>query len=366
MRTGIAALPLHNGRCPRWLFSRMTRLSRAIIEILELEYGSHEILRRLADPYWFQAFGCVLGFDWHSSGLTTTVCGALKSALNSTELELAVAGGKGAASRATPNEIQKLADNFNLSSKKREQLERASKLTAKVDNALVQDGYQLYHHIFIFTKNGSWAVIQQGMNPESRYARRYHWLSDDIASFVEEPHTAICCDRREVEVLDLTAKASAQSRKLSLELVNSRDIFRYVKPNGQLTLDAYKLKFLALPASHWIRNVQKINAKTLHAIHTFQPQTYEELISIRGVGPATTRALALIAQLVYGAEPSWRDPVKYSFAHGGKDGTPYPVNRARYDESILTLQQAIENAKLGHREKLAAIKRLNNLKLADL
>ncbi|MCD6575546.1 MAG: DUF763 domain-containing protein [Nanoarchaeota archaeon] len=338
MHTGVANLPLHYGKAPRWLFDRMTKLSGEIAEIIVDEYGQDEFLRRLSDPFWFQAFGCVLGFDWHSSGLTTTVLGALKVSLNEKNLGIQVAGGKGATSRKTPNEIENT--QFNLSTKKIEKLVKASKLSAKVDNSLIQDGFQLYHHNFIFTEKGKWTVIQQGMN--NSWARRYHWLSEDVKTFVEEPHSAIISDMKKEKVLNLTAKESKETRQATLDLVNSKDI-------------------LTLPKRHEIlkKDLSPRAMKVVNLIYEFQPKNYEELISIKGVGPKTIRALTLISDLIYGTKASWRDPVKYSFAHGGKDGIPYPVDRPIYDKNIQILKDAIENAKVGKKEKLLAFKRLS-------
>lgn len=355
MRTGVAYLPLHFGKCPPWLFSRMRELSRAIVEVLLAEFGQKEVLRRMADPYWFQAFGNVLGFDWHSSGLTTTVCGALKEALNKAELEIWVAGGKGKTSRKAPQEIEKIGEKMGLTSKKVEKLKRASRLAAKVDNSAVQDGYQLYHHIFLLSERGNWAVIQQGMNPENHYARRYHWLSDELKSFVEEPHSGFWAVRREQRVLNMTAKESKEARKISVDLVcdGPKHLRKFFQPGNQSTLQIWSREepiVLKMP--------RQVNWKVLDQLYESQPRNYEEVLEFRGVGPKTIRALALISELVYGARASWRDPVKFSYAHGGKDGVPYPVNRKRYDASIRTLREAIEMAKIGRREKLEALKRL--------
>jgi len=361
MRTGIANLPLHTGHCPPWLFKRMRSLSSAIAEIIIDEEGPSGFLRKISDPFWFQAFGNVLGFDWHSSGLTTTVCGALKEALKP-EMGIAVAGGKGKVSRKAPQEIISKADVLNLRDQEITKLVKASKLSAKVDNCLVQDNYQLYHHLFVFTEKGEWAVIQQGMNPSNKFARRYHWLSEDVENFVEEPHSAICCNKKEQKVLDLTAKKSKEVRKISLDLIRDGELCKYVLVGGQTTLTAFteKLKVLNLPSHHFVADDFRLNKETLKRAYECQPSSFEELVSLKGVGPKTIRALALISHLIYGAEPSWRDSVKFSFAHGGKDGHPYPVNRKVYDKSVLTLQQAIEQAKLGQKEKLIALKRLKN------
>jgi len=356
MRTGLANLPLHTGHCPKWLFPRMKKLGGAISEVIVNEQGHEEFLRRLSDPFWFQAFGCVLGFDWHSSGLTTTVLGAIKEAeLN--KIGIAICGGKGGASRKTPDEIVSLAGKFSLSDSIASKLVNSSKMTAKVDSALIQDGYQLYHHVFIFTEKSQWAVIQQGLNNENRYARRYHWLSDNVKSFVEEPHNAICCDSRESRVLDMTSRISDETRKISVDLVKDNSFV----VEGQKTLNSFfgNHKTFSMPAHHEVKNLGKQVIGTLKRAYEIQPQNYEELIAIKGVGPKTLRALALISQIVYGAEPSWKDPVKFSFAHGGKDGHPYMINQDHYDKSIEIMRNAIENAKIGDKEKLFAIKRLN-------
>ncbi|MCD6547001.1 MAG: DUF763 domain-containing protein [Nanoarchaeota archaeon] len=338
MKTGIANLPLHYGKAPRWLFDRMTKLSGEISEIIIDEYGADEFLRRLANPFWFQAFGCVLGFDWHSSGLTTTVLGALKVSLNEKNLGIQVCGGKGATSRKTPMEIENT--EFNLSTKKIEELKRASKLSAKVDNSLIQDGFQLYHHNFIFTEKGKWAVVQQGMSDS--WARRYHWLSENVNTFVEEPHSAIVCDLKKEKVLNLTAKESKETRKATLDLVKSKNILTLPKRHGILKKDLTPRAM-----------------KIIKLAYELQPRDYEELISIKGVGPKTIRSLTLISDLIYGTKASWKDPVKYSFAHGGKDGIPFPVDKPIYDKSIEILRDAIENAKIGKKEKILAIKRLS-------
>ncbi|MEM5829638.1 MAG: DUF763 domain-containing protein [Candidatus Aenigmatarchaeota archaeon] len=353
MRSGVAELPLHWGKAPKWLFNRMVKLGRTISEVVILEYGRDEFLRRISDPFWFQALGCVMGWDWHSSGLTTTVTGALKEA-NLKEFGIAVLGGKGKASRKTPSEIEVVGEEFSLSDKKIEELKKASKLVAKVDNVALQDGFQLYHHAFLVTEEGKWAVIQQGMNPESRYARRYHWLSEKVKSFVSEPHLAICCDIK-TQALNMVAKESEEARKCSVDLVKDNPIHlrKYLVPNReQKTI----FKYLQMPLKH---EIELNNYKALQEAFEQQPKDYEELLQIKGIGPKTVRALALISSLIFGAELSWRDPVKYSFAHGGKDGHPYPLDRKTYDESIQLLQNAIQQAKLNQMEKIEAIKRLN-------
>ena len=355
-KTGMANLPLHGGKAPPWLFKRMVKLSGAISEVIVLEYGQEEFLKRIADPFWFQALSCVIGFDWHSSGTTTTTLGALKENLNKGNLGIKIAGGKGGVSRKAPKEIEKFSEDFGLKENKISRLVYSSKMSAKVDNSLIQDNYQLYHHCFVLTEKGSWAVIQQGMS--DRYARRYHWLSDNVESFVNEPHDAICCDKKEDKVLNMTAKESEESRKVGVDIVKDdpKHLEKYFKPSEQRTLNNFET--LSFGPRHSIIEQDKINMQMLKKAYEIQPKNYEELVAIKGVGPKTIRSLALISDLVYGKKASWRDPVKYSFAHGGKDGFPYPVNRRIYDKSISILKDAIRNAKIGDKDRLYSLKRL--------
>jgi hypothetical protein len=363
-RVGVAELPLHGGKCPPWLFSRMKQLGGAISKIIVHEYGKQELLRRLADPFFFQALSCVLGFDWHSSGTTTTTLGALKEAIKPDELGIAVCGGKGRASKRTPSEIGKLADVFSISSQKVDWLKYASRMAAKVDNACVQDGYQLYHHCFVLSEDGDWAVVQQGMY--ERLARRYHWLSEGVRSFVEEPHSGIIGDRREEIVLDMTARESEETRKVSVDLVRDdpKRLLPYVREAEQRSLDEYferspQVMKLVMPTSHAITKLTKQTATALQRAYELQPENYEELVAIRGIGPKAVRALALVSDLIYGRSPSWKDPVRFSFAHGGKDGVPYPVDRGTYQKTIEILESAIEGAKVEQKEKLNAVRRLH-------
>lgn len=363
MKTGTASLPLHPGKCPPWLFKRMRPMAGAITEAIVLEWGQDEFLRRVSDPLWFQAFGCVLGFDWHSSGLTTTVCGAMKEGIKAADTGIGIAGGKGRTSRKAPKEITQLSETFSLSTAKSETLVYSSRMSAKVDNTAVQDGYQLYHHLFIMTEKGKWAVIQQGLNQDNRYARRYHWLSEGIVSFVEEPHKAVCCDQKTPNTLNMVSRESKESRKASVDMVKEGDFrnFRsntlmdFLKPGGA------KGEHLHMPRTHFILDMDRRNMETLRRAYEVQPSTYEELLSVPGMGPKTVRALALVSGLVYGTKPSWKDPVKYSFSHGGKDGIPYPVDRETYDRSISILRNGIEEAKIGKDDKLRAVKRLEGL-----
>ena len=351
MRTGVANLPLHYGKAPTWLFQRMKSLSREITLFIIDAYGVEEMLLRLSDPFWFQAFGCALGFDWHSSGVTTTVCGALKEGIKGIEKELGfyVAGGKGRTSRKTPEEIEEICHQRSIDGTP---LIYASRMSAKVDSAAVQDGYQIYHHTFFFTQTGQWAVVQQGMNEKARYARRYHWLSQGVKDFVCEPHWAVCCDRRN-EGLNLVALESEKARETITELSHESPDF--------LTNEGKRAVELCLPKEHAIP-MEEIHVERLKKIFTHIydhfPKNFEELLGIQGVGPKSLRALSLISELIYGVKPSFRDPTRFSFAHGGKDGHPYPVDRRVYDQTINILGSAIEKARVGDREKMEAIQRI--------
>lgn len=352
-KTGIANLPLHGGKTPHWLFNRMVRLAREVTQAIIEEFGPAEILNRLSDPFWFQALGCVLGFDWHSSGVTTTVCGALKEAVKGHEIDFGffVAGGKGGASRRTPDEIRQLSERFSCK-QPGDKLVYYSRISAKVDNTALQDGYQLYHHNFFFTKDGLWTVVQQGMNPYTGWARRYHWLSSSLKDVVCEPHSAIVCDNRS-GVINLVAKESQKAREASTLLA--------CRPPGILIREIDKIRELNLPQEHNLsfRDIRTGNLrKVLLSTYSKQPRDFETLLGINGVGPMTIRALALLSELIYNAGASRVDPVTYSFAHGGKDGYPFPVNRLTYDNSIEILHNAIKEARLGFTEKKDAFKRL--------
>lgn len=366
-RTGIANLPLHPGKAPRWLFTRMVKLSRAILDVLVIEYGSDEILKRFSDPFWFQAFSCVLGFDWHSSGTTTVTCGALKEAVDPEEHGIVIAGGKGKVSRETPNEIEEKAIVFSLSSRTIDTLKSSSRLAAKVDNVAIQDGYQLYHHVFLFSERGKWVVIQQGMNDSNSYARRYHWFSDYVDSFVIEPHSGIIGTDKEEVALDMTSRLSEDARKTSVDLVRDnpyhlrRDWEYLIRNQKQTTLDMWSSIYDRIPKPEVLDMPRNINWSLMKRLYDFQPENYEQLLSVKGVGPATVRALALISDLIYGAKPSWQDPIKFTFTVGGKDGVPYPVDRKVMDESIEILKRGIEEAKVGKEEKLKAFRRMKNI-----
>lgn len=366
-KKGIADLPLHGGKAPPWLFKRMVMLSKCIINVISYEYGINEFLRRISDPFWFQAFACVLGYDWHSSGTTTVTCGALKEAVEPENHGFTMVGGKGKASRKTLENIEKNGDLYNLSTQLIEKLKYCSRMAAKIDNSAVQDGHNLYHHVFIFSENGKWAVIQQGMNAQTSYARRYHWLSDNVESFVCEPQTAIVADKRQERVLDMTAKQSESSQKISVDLVNDnprhlrQDWAMLTKPISQRTLDNWTYVAEKNPSIEYLHMPRSINWKKMNEIYDFQPKNYEQLLSLRGVGPSTIRALALISDLVYGEKPSWSESIRFTYAHGGKDGVPRPVDLPTYSKSIEMLDDALKKAKTGDKDKLHAIKRLHNL-----
>ena len=351
-KTGIANLPLHYGKVPPWLFGRMWQLAREITIAIVDEFGVEEMLRRLSDPYWFQALGCVLGYDWHSSGVTTTVCGALKEGIRGREKELGlfIAGGKGRTSRKTPAEIEGFGHLLKVNPSP---LVYASRMSAKVDNSALQDGYQLYHHVFFFTADGSWAVIQQGMNDINHYARRYHWLGEKVTDFVCEPETAICSQTK-AEPLNLVASESTKAREIITHIAAEEKPEKIV---GQLN----KLKTMTLPKRPYIA-LEDIHPDRLSKIflstYERKPQNFESLLGLQGVGPKTLRALSLISELVYDIPVSLRDPASYSFAHGGKDGYPYPVDRKTYDSSIEFLAQALDKSKIGDKEKIAAFRRL--------
>jgi hypothetical protein len=332
----------------------MVRLSREIVIYLTSEFGAREVLRRLSDPFWFQAFGCVLGFDWHSSGVTTTVCGAVKEAVKDIDADLGffAAGGKGNASRKTPRQIVETCERIG---REAGPLVYASRTAAKVDSAAVQDGYQLYHHVFFFTTAGDWCVVQQGMSDRNNTARRYHWLSEHVASFVDDPHEAVCCDARG-DTLNLVAHENDNVRRGTALLAAGPP---------DMTLRALaKLPALAMPARHMLLPELDVASPYLEKIlvKTYEraPEDFETLLGIEGVGPKTLRALALASELVHGTVATLRDPARFAFAHGGKDGTPFPVDKRTYDKTIDILNNAINRAAIDRSEKVKAFRRLAN------
>jgi uncharacterized protein len=374
-------LPLHGGYVPSYLINRMIKLSRAISRVIVNEYGEHEFLRRLSDPLWFQAFGCVLGFDWHSSGVTTVVTGVLKQSLIVEEHGISIAGGKGKRSTQAKNDISLLAEKyFNLSSNKIDSLLYASKMAAKVDNATVQDGYSLYHHVILFDKNGDWSVVQQGMNAGNMMARRYHWMSDFTKGFTCEPHAGIISNYKNKTTLDMSSINSKENQKVCLELATG-DTENLKTSVNKIILKKHRLHNDGSTLDNWIpRNnksrtssiffedshdehyemPRRLNWNLFKKIYDIQPKNYEQLISVPGFGPAAVRALALIGEIIFGTKPSWQDPVKFNFAHGGKDGVPYPVARNTYDKSISYLSGAIEGAEIQRKDRIEALRKLGS------
>jgi hypothetical protein len=358
MQRQFANLPLHGGKAPAWLFQRMRRLAGSITEAMVIGLGPEAFLERISDPFWFQALGCVLGFDWHSSGLTTTTCGALKEGIQGRELELGlfIAGGKGAASRKTPEQVLAFSEQAGTDGNR---LVYASRMSAKVDSSAVQDGFQIYHHCFLFTAAGKWAVVQQGMNEESGWARRYHWLGDQVESFVCEPHKAVCSDNRG-NVLNMVARESEPSRQASTEVskLHPDKLLRELK---RITAG----ESLDLPGRHGIVPAADIHPDRLASVfvktYERQPENFEALLGLPGVGGKTVRALSLLGELMYGAKPSFRDPARFSFAHGGKDGIPYPVDRKVYDTTIRIMEKAVSEAKVDSKDKLHALRRMAGL-----
>jgi hypothetical protein len=355
-RSGTAELPLHGGRVPAWLASRMARLGRVIVEGITLEYGRTEVLRRLSNPFWFQSFGAVMGMDWHSSGITTSVIGALKRGLGPIERELGlhVCGGRGRHSRRTPDELTALGEAVGLDAAA---LVRASRLVAKVDSGAVQDGFELYLHGFIVADDGAWVVVQQGMNGARRQARRYHWIWDRAGSFVDDPHAAIEGRASGGDIVNLVDHRAGGARARMVTLAQGG-------PDAPLA-ELSRLReapHLHLPAHHDVRaediDLRRLG-KTLAAVAERGPLDFPELMLVPGVGARTLFALALVAEVVHGAPSRFADPARFSLAHGGKDGHPYPVPLKVYDQTVTVLKRAIERAKLGNDERLAAIRRLD-------
>ena len=367
-RSGSADLPLHGGRVPHWLADRMTRLGAVISQAIVHHYGRDELLRRLAHPFWFQSFGAVMGMDWHSSGITTSVIGALKRGLAPLEGELGlhVCGGRGKHSRQTPHELVAIGERVGFDGSA---LATASRLVAKVDSAAVQDGFQLYLHGFIVADDGQWVVVQQGMNEESRQARRYHWLSAGLKSFVEAPHTAID-GPNQGEIVNLTDRRAAASREKQLDLLSSLGPDRIVRELAKVSPCPAPvppaqgvLPHLVMPAHHDVRPSDVIARRlhgTLAAAAERGPADFADLLLTPGVGARTVEALAAVAEIVHGAPYRFADPARFSLAHGGKDRHPFPVPLRVYDRTIAVLKSAVRNAKLGRDEQLAALKRLDD------
>lgn len=389
--SGHADLPLHTGTVPRWLADRMMVLGTLITESLVENFGPDEVLVRLSDPLWFQSFGAVMGMDWHSSGITTSVMYALKRGLNprAKELGIYVCGGRGKYSRLTPDELLEIAAREGLNG---DQLVRNSKLVAKVDNNAVQDGFQLYQHNFVVTRNGNWAVVQQGMNGAEKKARRYHWCSSNLRSFVEEPHSGVVGDNRG-KILNLTDSEAKSARDSILQMSREepermlREIIQIDKPASQMILmqdgkvsggvagvqpelfpelSMNNERSIVMPSHHEVRE-QDVDLKRLGGVlataYESQPKDFESLMLTPGLGPRTLQSLALVSEVIYGTPSRFTDPARFSFAHGGKDGHPFPVPLKIYDESIRVLRDSIEKSKLGYKDKSDCIRRLHNVAL---
>lgn len=367
-RSGHADLPLHTGIVPQWLADRMKLLGTEIIEALLINYGKKEVLTRLSDPLWFQSLGAVLGMDWHSSGITTSVMYALKRGINerARDFGLCVCGGRGKYSRRTPDELLFLADATGLDGTA---LVNASKLTAKVDGVAVQDGFQLYMHNFILSNHGDWVVVQQGMNTQSKTARRYHWASENLRSFVEAPHTGITGENQG-KILNLTDKNAGETRNSILTLTRENPdsmINEISKISGkdfknQLDLSFENERSIIMPSHHDVR-AEDVDLKRLGAVlataYNSDNKDFESLLLTPGLGPRTMQSLTLVSEIIFGTPSRFTDPARFSFAHGGKDGHPFPVPLKVYDESIRVLGDAIEKSKLGYNDKSECLKRLN-------
>lgn len=384
MKRGVATFTLDTGKCPPWLFERMVKLGRSMTDVLIEEYGPDEYIKRIADPVWFQSLGTVLAFDWNASGLTTILTAALKEAIRGREKELGVfiAGGKGATSRKTPDQIAEWGRILSLPEQTTKDLVYSSKMSAKVDSSLIQDDYTLYHHAFFFSKNGAWTVVQQGMNTANATARRYHWYSDNPSdiNFTEEPHKGIASQLFRKQTRNLVAKKSKKNKDLSIELVESgyktlmKDIEILRRHSGEVsrmlavkTTGQQEFVFAEFDrkefSHHQVEMEDFTKSKYLDRILqrvTYEtPQDFENLLAIKGVGGKTIRALSLVSEIIYGAEPSYQDPARYSFAHGGKDATPYPVDKETYDQTISVLGNAVRKSKISPLEKNKALKRIS-------
>lgn len=368
-RAGSADLPLHSGRVPKWLADRMTRLGAIMSEAIVHHYGRNELLRRLAHPFWFQSFGAVMGMDWHSSGVTTSVVGALKRGLTplSKELGIHVCGGRGKHSKQTPYELAAIGDKVGIDGLS---LANVSRLVAKVDTAAVQDGFDLYLHSFIVTDDGQWVIVQQGMNGEHRQARRYHWLSEGLKSFVDEPHTGID-GAGQGTIFNLTDRRAAASRRAQLDLLRDLGPDRITQEIAALETKTTSineapqmlLPHLVMPHHHDVR-AENVVMRRLHgalaAAADRGPVDFPELLMVPGVGARTVKALAQVAEVVHGTPCRFSDPARFSYAHGGKDRHPFPVPLKIYDQTIQVLKSAVQKAKLGQQDELFALKRLDD------
>ncbi len=359
-RSGTANLPLHYGQVPKWLADRMKELGSAISLAIIYKYGRDEFLRRLSDPFWFQSFGAVMGMDWHSSGITPSVMGALSRGLNpiSHETGIYILGGRGKRSRNTPAEIAEVSMKTGLDGDK---LVRCSRLSAKIDNTCIQDGHQIYLHNFILTREGKWAVVQQGMNRETITARRYHWLSDDITSFVDDPHSGIV-GKNEGEILNLSDTRSEPARSAIVEFLSIHPDRQQNEIESLFSSRNLSTRNLDMPSHHEV-TAADVNSRRMGAVlalaYENQFSDFTDALLLNGVGPRTIQSLALVSEVIYGAPARFSDPARFSFAHGGKDGHPAPVPLKIYDQSISILKDAVKQAKIGEHDRLDALKKLD-------
>ncbi len=350
-RSGRADLPLHYGKVPPWLYERMSKMGLAIVEAITIEYGNAEVIKRLSDPHWFQSLGAVLGMDWHSSGITTSVLGALKRSINpiSNELGIYICGGRGKYSRQTPTELNDYALKTGINA---EALVQSSRLTAKIDNNALQDGFQLYLHSFIVTNKGEWTVVQQGMDTSNRMARRYHWYSENLNSFINEPHNAVCGENQGL-ILNLTHNDAELTRNKILSLTKERP--------DRIVREVQKL---VMPNHHDVRE-KDVDLKKLGSIlalaYESDTSDFESLLLTKGLGPKTLRSLTFVSEIIHGTPSRFKDPARFSMAHGGKDGHPYPVQTAVYDDSLKILKESIEKAKIDHSDRLKALKKIHDI-----
>lgn len=384
MHRGIATFTLDNGKCPPWLFERMVTMGREIMQVLIAEFGPDEFIKRIGDPVWFQSLGTVLAFDWNASGLTTILTAALKESIRGWEKDLGIfiCGGKGKTSLKTPEQIINWSNRLSFSDRKGKNLVYNSKMSAKVDSSLIQDGFELYHHAFFFSKNGAWSVVQQGMNRKKQTARRYHWFSEQAKDLIDEPHSGIASQQKISRVLNMTSKDSAKNRGISMEMLNtnyatvmkdiqllrrhssslSSMVSVHDKTNGnQLTLlELADTEFHHHPVEMENFSQSKYLEKILWKVCDQKPESYEKFLATEGVGPKTIRALALVSEVIYGAEASYTDPARYSFAHGGKDATPYPVDRPTYDQNIAILKKVVMKTHISPLEKQKIFRRIDS------
>ena len=359
-RAGVADLKLHPGKAPHWLVKRMMPMASALCEFITDEFGPHELLRRLADPVYFQALSNVLGYDWDSSGSTTVTCGVLRSVLTFDKHGMVAAGGKGLASMKTPDQLRALED-YGMDGSA---LAEFSKKVAKVDNAAIQDGYSLYQHVFFVDTEENWTVVQQGMDSKTNDARRYHWTSEEVDSFINEPHSGMISGEVKKSALDMTSMESEDCRKTSVDIIKEdpikvRRLLDDVRSYGETTLIPWlegDEQPKVMPSYKVVP--RRMNWNAVRKAYETQPSDYENLLFIDGIGPAAVRGLSLISEMIYGSAPSWSDPVRMTFAFGGKDGVPFPVPRKAYDEAIDFMEKAIEEAKLGRKDKVVGLRRL--------